>query len=496
MRIVKNRILVATTAFGLAAALLSVALPADGTTKAVQAATVRAGAVDVDGQPAPYGAEFPVTQEPNFARPVGKESTRGYGDFTQLDDLERLIRGSYIDQRTGALKPVSERYAASVFAVNSRMEDSVRVGRELVKAAQAGVKVRFIHPRLDQSPASKRLMKQLNAKGLRDSHFKLCGKKRGWACLSSQRAALMHSKVILVSNTFTRADKPALGAVWTGSANFGGRSAERTFNNGNIIYNDKKFYQQMLTYYADLWTKRNVGNDYPRYIKKRSGSYGYPGAAADGYLSDGARYGVFYSNLSHFSLWATPIPASPSNGRDPILNMLNRIVPDSTCRIRLQENRFKYRRIGVAYKLAELANEGCSISAVAFKDDRPKNWNEHCFQQLRICKPILDVFKTADTKIYTGMARPHDKTILVEAKFRRNPLNPEEVAPAGQTWSTWPASGIQMTMVQAGSAALTGSNLIQSDEVTTESTDPDVFEEYLEHWQALLGSREYSPVSY
>lgn len=444
----------------------------------------------------PYGPGFPITQEPNFSRPVGREGQRGYGDFTLLDDLERLIRGSYRNQNTGALKPWKQRRNAVVIAMNSRMEDSVRVGRELVKAAKAGVKVRFIHPRADQSGASRSLQKQLNAKGLRDSAFKVCSKGKSHACLSSKSNALMHSKVVLVSHTFTRSGKAAKGAVWTGSSNYGGRSAERTFNNGNIIYNDRKLYVQMSRYASDLWAKRNVGNDYPKYVARNRAKYGYSGAMRDGYRLNAARYGVFYSNLSNFSVWLTPIPASPSNGRDPMLNMLNRIVPDNTCRIRLQENRFKYRRIGVAYKLAELANRGCRISAVAFKDDRAKNWREHCYQKLRICKPILDVFKTAEVRIDTGMARPHDKTILVEARFRRNPLNPEEVGPGGEKYNDWPSNGVPMTMVLSGSAALTGSNLVESDEVTTESTDPDVYDDYMEHWRAILGSAEYRPFSY
>ena len=41
---------------------------------------------------------------------------------------------------------------------------------------------------------------------------------------------------------------------------------------------------------------------------------------------------------------------------------------------------------------------------------------------------------------------------------------------------------------QAGSAALTGSNLIVSDEITTETTDPSVYKEYLEHWYAIWRS--------
>jgi hypothetical protein len=53
-----------------------------------------------------------------------------------------------------------------------------------------------------------------------------------------------------------------------------------------------------------------------------------------------------------------------------------------------------------------------------------------------------------------------------------------------------------MKVVQAGSASLTGSNLVVSDEITTETTDPNMYEDYLEHWKAILKSREYKRYPY
>jgi len=330
---------------------------------------------------------------------------------------------------------------------------------------------------------------------LRDSNFKICQKGKSLACLSNINGAIMYTKILLVNNTFTRTREPARAAVWSGSANLGGPSGERTYNNGLTVYNDKKMWEQAKDMWADMYAERNVGSNYFGYIKSHEGNgrYGYTGATSDGYSRDYANYGMFYSNLANVTVYATPIYATPTNGKDPVLNLLKRVVPDDQCVIRLQQNRFKYRRIAVAQKLVALADSGCRISIVGFEDDLKVNRVAHCQQLLRICRPILDTFKTASRKIPAAYAKPHDKTILLEAVLRPNPLNPEERLPTG---GVWPSGGARVKVVQAGSAALTGSNLIQSDEITTETTDAAVYDDYLQHWKAILNSREFTNYPY
>lgn len=434
---------------------------------------------------------YPVTLETNFARPYKSISSKGNSDFSQLNDLERLIRGSYRDPRTGKLRPSSVRRSNSVYLSVSRMENSYRVGRELIRAAKQGVRVRVIHGKASQSKESRALQRSLNSKKLRDSRFKICAKGKSLACLSSLSGAIMHSKILLISSTFTRDKKPAKGVIWSGSANLGGPSGERTYNNGLTVYNDKKLWYQTRKLWDDMYAERNIGSDYLNYVKKRKSRYGYSSAKSqDGYTRAYADYGMFYSNLANVTIYATPIKATPSNGKDPVLNLLRRVVPDDQCRIRLQENRFKYRRIAVAHKLVQLADAGCKVSLVAFEDDLKVNRVAHCQIYIRVCRPILDVFKTASRRIEVAWAKPHDKTILVDAKLTRNRLNPDEVAVDGTRYSNWPSSGIRTKLVHAGSAALTGSNLVVSDEITTETTDPAVYEDYLQHWKAILKSRE------
>lgn len=437
----------------------------------------------------PYGPDFPVIMEANFSRPY-YDKGKANADYALLDDLERLIRGSYMTP-SGKLKPKAQRSATKVYVSVSRMESSVRVGREMIKAAQNGVTVKFIHGKATQSGASKSLAKKLKAQ--KTGHVKICSKGKSLACMSSLNGAITHAKIVMVSDTYTRSGDRAYGAVWTGSSNYGGRSAEYTYNNGTTVYNDRKMWFQMSRLWNDMWAKRNINNDYMKYVSARSNKYGYAGATGHGYSSNYATRGMFYSNLSNYTIYATPIRATPTNGRDPVLNMLNRIEPDDQCRIRLLENRFKYRRIAVAHKLVELSEKGCRISAVAFKDDKKSTYNLHCQLKIRICRPILDVFKTSVTEIDTAYAHPHDKTILVEAKLKPNKLNPEERTPEGEKW---PAAGHRSTLVLSGSAALTGSNLVMSDEVTTETTDQAIYDQYLDHWKAIMTTKSYGVYKY
>lgn len=462
------------------------------------AATAQTPEASIQATGAPYGAEYPVTLESDFSRPFRAVTNSSNGDFSLLDDLERLIRGSYRDPNTGKMLPKAKIRANTVYLSISQMPDSKRVGRELIRAAKAGVKVRVIHGRATQSPESRALQRAINKRGLRDAKFKICAKGKSLACLSSLNGAIMHSKILLVNNTFTRDNKPAKGAIWSGSANLGGRSAEQTYNNGLTIYNDAKLWAQTVGLWNDMFAERNIGNDYLSYVKKNKSKYGLPEAEARalGYTEGLARNGMFYSNLANVTIYPTPIRATPTNGKDPVINLLNRIVPDDQCRIRLQHNRFKYRRIGVAEKLVELSNAGCKISAVAYEDNLKVNRKLHCQSLIRICRPILDVLKTSSQRIDVAWAKPHDKTMLVDAKLKSNNLNPEEVAPDGTTRANWPADGIRMKMVQAGSASLTGSNLVVSDEITTETTDASIYEDYLQHWKALLKSHEYRPYAY
>ena len=161
----------------------------------------------------PFGANFPVLLEANFSRPHYDKGTTNY-DYSLLDDLERLIRGSYMTPQ-GAVKPKVQREAPAAYVSVSRMEESVRVGREMIRAAQHGVTVKFIHGKATQSGASRSLVKNLNAQ--KTGHVLICSKGKSLACLSGLNGAITHAKIVMVSRTDTRAGDPGGGAIWTGS---------------------------------------------------------------------------------------------------------------------------------------------------------------------------------------------------------------------------------------------------------------------------------------
>jgi hypothetical protein len=493
-------VLIGALALGLASTSTTAAAEEPQAAAVDQSAVSAAASGPVVAAAAPFGSAYPIVQETNFARPLRALSSAAYSDYSQLDDLERLIRGSYKDPSTGAILPEATRLANRVRMSMSRMEKSVRVGRELIRAAKYGVTVQFVHGKDSQSSASRSLQSQLNAstyKGKHYGHFYICAKGQSLACLSSAKGGIIHTKSLIIKTTFTRDNQPAMGAVWFGSANIGGPSGEHTWNNGLTIYNDKKLYYQTYQMFNDLIHEQNVGNNYPKYIQDHSTLYGYSGAQANGYTSDFVTAGgMFYSNLSNMTIYASPIAATPTNGRDPIMAALNRVVPDSTCKIRVQENRWKYRRLAIAEKLVDLANHGCQVSVVAYQDNLLVNRVQHCQIFIRVCRPILDELRTANVHIGAAYAKPHDKVILIEGKIMKSALNTYERKPDGSAWAPGAADAIQGTMVQAGSAALTGSNLVASDEVTTESLDPQVFADYLEHWRGINRSYEFRNYPY
>ena len=419
-----------------------------------------------------YGSTYSVTTEATFARPVRALSSQANSDFTILDDMERLIRGTWRDQNTGRTLSAAIRTKNYVYISVSRMENSYRVGRALVEAAGKGVKVRFIHGKASQSKESRALQKKLNASKYGASAFKICSKGKSLTCLASGNGAIMHSKILLINNSYTRSGAKAKGILWTGSANLGGPSGEKTYNNALTVYNERNLYNQMTKLWADMWAERNIGNDYLAYVKKRA--------------SYGAKYGMFYSAKAKTTLYETPIKATPTNGKDPVVAVLNRVIPGDDCRIRVMHNRFKYRRLYVAHQLQELRSQGCQVSAIAFRDDLKVNRIAHCQLYIRICQPILDEFRKASNRIEVAWAKPHDKTMLIEARMHKNKLNPAETTP----------EGAYVKFVQAGSAALTGSNLVVSDEIITETTDEQIYDDYLQHWKAIWKSAEYKAYNY
>ena len=102
------------------------------TTDTLPPASVQTAAA---GKTPPYGTAYPVTPETDFSRPRKAISGSANSDFSLLNDLERLIKGTYIDPRTGKARSATSKHANIVYLSISRMENSHRVGRTLIAAA-------------------------------------------------------------------------------------------------------------------------------------------------------------------------------------------------------------------------------------------------------------------------------------------------------------------------------------------------------------------------
>ncbi|CAN5137559.1 hypothetical protein BH09ACT10_BH09ACT10_01960 [soil metagenome] len=450
------------------------------------------GAVSEASAPQATTVANGVVLESTFARPIKGIASYKYRDYTLLEDMNRLIGQSYKGKSKAQRKKIKIRITIS------RMENSTLIRNALVKASRAGVDIRIIHGVDSQSKESKYVQRNV-----KKGQFKICKKGKSHACLSTRRGAIAHTKMLLISETKTRSGDVAKNVVWTSSSNLGGPSGAQTYNNALTIYNDPKLFVQMQGLFDDMWHERSpagrtasgakYSNDYLEWLKEKARyAASHPGTTAskagNAYArSQPAKNGMFYSKDAKTTIYVTPIKATPSNGKDPVMAALNRVIPGDDCRIRVMHNRFKYRRLAVAQKLVQLANDGCKVSVIAFEDDLKVNRTAHCQLYIRICRPILDEFRTANDHIEVAWAKPHDKTMLIEARMKPNKLNPEEPAPDPNK---------PVTLVQAGSAALTGSNLVDSDELTTENTDEIVYADYLQHWKAIWKSRDHKNYAY
>ena len=160
---------------------------------------------------------------------------------------------------------------------------------------------------------------------------------------------------------------------------------------------------------------------------------------------------------------------------------LNRVVPDDKCRIRVLENRWKYRRLAIAEKLVDLSDGGCDVSVVAFQDDLAENRVLHCQIYIRVCRPILDELRKANVHIIAAWAKPHDKVILIDAQAQAQPGEPARGS--GQ----WIGMACGWRAGDDGAGRFGGPDRVQPAWPATKSRpsrlDPDVYDDYLQHWR-------------
>lgn len=236
-------------------------------------------------------------------------------------------------------------------------------------AAARGVDVYVVADGSDDSDTAQRAT-LASALGAR---MRVCGSaSTGGGCLSNSADGHMHAKYMMLSQTKDNGGTLRNDVVWVSSANMTKPSGAEQFNNSVTVYDDATLYGGFMTHvWNPMWARlRNYpNNDY------------YVASMPRGY------FGSADSNSTVF--------VSPEQTTDLVLNRLNNIQPDSSCRIRVIEASIYNSRSAVVDKLVSLKNSGCKVWAMVGKIDGPQ----------------LTKLKNAGISVHKGAI--HDKMILI-----------------------------------------------------------------------------------
>lgn len=324
--------------------------------------------------------------------------------------------------------------------------------------------------------------------------------KGGTGCLSGARSSIMHVKTLSIEYEGTESEltglaaedgyyatrnqsgQPVKNAILHTSSNLGSRSFDQTFNNAVTVYNDDALMNGVDTAFERMATQNKASKSGTEGAS--SGSYYKPSSlwptSAPGLFlgNDSVRNGGLDGASRATRFIFLPMQNVNNMERDPFMGILQQVVPDKSCEIRVMHNRFKTRRAILANKLAELSNNGCSVEIVAFKDDKGELGQPiQCGlgSPVRVCPPVLGLLTQGDgIKVYA--AAVHDKTMMIKARFKDG-------------------NGELETLVQSGTASFTQYNIISSDEITTFYWDPEIYEEFREHWDIMLSRADTCAVN-
>lgn len=168
------------------------------------------------------------------------------------------------------------------------------------------------------------------------THKVYCTHANNTACISTIDDAISHTKLF----TFSRATAPdgvaANNVVWFGSANQTYASGARLYNNTVTIYGEASLYTQLKGYLTDLYNQKRVSD----YYDPDSGRGHFLASSADGY-------------------------ASPEASTDIVVNRLDDITPDDSCRVRVMEASVRDSRMDVVNQIIKLKKGGCHTWVVA-----------------------------------------------------------------------------------------------------------------------------------
>jgi hypothetical protein len=206
--------------------------------------------------------------------------------------------------------------------------------------------------------------------------------------------------------------------VWFGSANQTIASGMKLFNNTVTVYGEEPLYAMMRGYLDDLR------------LRKR---------AADYYVPSTGR--------GHLLAASSDVYISPEAQTDLVVNRLDDVVGDASCRIKVMQASVRDSRIEVVNRLVTLKKAGCQVQVVA-----------------NTVEPsALAALKAA--KIAVRKMPIHDKVFVVYGKY-----------PSGYAYR-----------VYTGSHNLSGGSAHRYDEIfvklapETDAAHP-VYDEYVKHF--------------
>jgi phosphatidylserine/phosphatidylglycerophosphate/cardiolipin synthase-like enzyme len=168
------------------------------------------------------------------------------------------------------------------------------------------------------------------------THKVYCKHSNNTACISTIDDAISHTKLFVFSRATAPDGAASNNVVWMGSANQTYASGARLYNNTVTVYGEASLYTQLQGYLGDLYNQTRV-SDY------------YDPATGRG----------------HFLAASADVYASPEATTDLVVNRLDDITPDDTCRVRVMQASIRDSRMDVVNEIIQLKNGGCHTWVVA-----------------------------------------------------------------------------------------------------------------------------------
>ena len=317
-------------------------------------------------------------------------------DTAQLQKMIALIDGA----------PAGSSIRIALYSISANI-----VYDAIAAAVARGVHVYAVHNGEDQKSTDDSPAALANLLGA-DHHWCDHGSASlayGGGCLSTSSTGLMHAKYMLFSQTADASGTQHRWVTWFGSPNMTYASGANEFNNSFTVYGDKTLYDGFSTQlWQPMWDERSYPDD-------------------DFYVASAPR-GYFGSAASHVQVYA-----SPEQTTDLVVNRLDYVDADDSCRVRVMEASITAGRMAVVNKLVSLHQQGChtwvDVGSIASKP--------------------MSTLKSAGIPVHRSPV--HDKTIIVFGRY------------AG--------SSADRTLVFTGSHNLTLSALRYNDEILVKVGD-------------------------